>query len=473
MNILTLAALALALVITLWLIYRRRSKHNPKAVAGDAARVPEFTRAEEQRPGSLGLIEEVSRRIGPVSIEALRKLIPLRTMSDEELTAVASDYPPQRYAAGVVVFREGEATERIFCLLDGILCLENRRGDRQVIYGDSPRAQKPLNGGSRYTATARAQTDISVIGFTPELIKKVAHIHEPVQRHGLDLRQLPVPERLADSSLFYVFRRTFEEDKLQLPTLPTVALKLRKAINEDVNNEEAAKIVQTDAVIASKLIQVANCPLYLTGNPATTCQSAITRLGLTTTRNIIFTISMRHMFHGTRSQSRRLMEMWKQSVYVSVLASVLAKKTRRIDSDKALLGGLIYKIGAIPFLHFAEDLPPHSYTDEEVEAAIEVVQGPVGQHLLRSWDFPAEYADLPLLAEDWQHDSGIDLDLADIVRLAVWHSYVGTPTMAALPPITALPAYAKLGDGSLSPESSLQLLHDAKDLINETYRIFH
>ena len=470
MTFLALATAALLAILIIWLIYRNR-----KADAKIAARLLEEARqrsAANVISVSVGRRAEPAGTIGPVAIDALRKLIPLRKMSDEELTALASDQPPQRHAAGSIIFREGEAANRVYCLLEGVLCLETQRGDRQVIAADSPRAQKPLNGGTRYAATAHAQTDILVIGLAPDLIEKVAKINTPTQREQLDLRQLSVPENLADSSLFYVFRKTFEEDKLELPTLPTVAFKLRKAINEDVNIEEAAKIVQTDAVIASKLIQVANCPLYLTANPVTTCQSAIIRLGLATTRNLIFTISMRHMFSATKAQSGRLLDMWKQSVYVSVLASVLAAKTRLIDSDKALLGGLICRIGAIPFLHFAEKFPSDSYTENEIDAAIEVVQGPVGHHLLSKWGFPDEYVELPLIAGDWLHESGGRLNLGDIVRLALWHSYIGTEKMADLPPITVVPAYAKLGDASLTPESSLQLLHDAKDLINETYRIF-
>jgi HD-like signal output (HDOD) protein len=472
MNSLVLASASVFLALAIWLVHRARTTRARKAdgkiadgSVAEAGRNP----VEDISPV---LSEPKSGTIGPVSIEALRKVIPLRKMSDEELTALASEQPPRRFAAGSLVFREGETANRIYCLLEGTLCLETRRGDRQVIRADSPRAQKPLNAEGRHAATARAQTDILVIGLAHDMIEKVAAMDAPAKQEHLDLRRLTVPESLADSSLFYVFRRTFEEDKLELPTLPTVAFKLRKAINEDVNIEEAAKIVQMDPVIASKLIQVANCPLYLTAHPATTCQSAIIRLGLATTRNLIFTISMRQMFNAGKAQSHRLLEMWKHSLYVSVLSSVLASRTRRIDPDKALLGGLICKIGAIPLVHFAEKLPPDSYTENELEAAVEVVQGPVGHYLLGKWDFPAEYVELPLFVQEWQHDSGTRLDLSDIVRLALWHSYVGTPKMAELPPITDLPAYGKLDDDALTPENSLQLLHDAKDLIGETYRIF-
>ena len=473
MNYLALASAAVFTICAIWLVYRALSNRRGEEEGKTAV---DATEENDQRSAANIAAPPAAKsaEIGPVTIDTLRKIIPLRKMSDEQLTALASENPPQRLTPDSVLFREGETADRIYCLLEGVLSLETRLGDRQVIHADSPRAQKPLNGDFRYMATAHAKTGVLVIGLPVDLLGKVAQMNETEPRVHLDMRRLPVPENLADSSLYYVFRRTFEEDKLELPTLPTVAFKLRKAINEDVSIEEAAKIVQMDAVIASKLVQIANCPLYLTANRATTCLGAITRLGLVTTRNLIFTISMRQMFHATNPQSKRLLEMWKQSVHISVLASVLAAKTRRIDSDKALLGGLICKIGAIPFLYFAEKFPADSYTDDEIEAAVAVVQGPVGHYLLSKWDFPAEYAELPLIAEDWRHDSGPGLDLGDIVRLACWHSHLGTPKMADLPAITELPAYGKLGDGTLTPEYSLQLLHDAKDLINEeTYRIFH
>ena len=44
--------------------------------------------------------------------------------------------------------------------------------------------------------------------------------------------------------------------------------------------------------------------------------------------------------------------------------------------------------------------------------------------------------------------------------------------MVDLPPITELPAYAKLKDATLTPEQSLKVLYDAKEQIAETLRVF-
>ena len=183
-----------------------------------------------------------------------------------------------------------------------------------------------------------------------------------------------------------------------------------------------------DPALATKLIQVANSPLYLTAEPAKTCQSAIARLGLVATRNLIFSMSMKGLFNAGSPPIRKLMlEVWKSSLQISVISSVLAAKTGQVDPDKALLGGLIVRIGTIPFLAFAEKFLPEYHGPEELRGGAPIIQGPVGQYLLAKWEFAEEYLDLPVIAEQWNSFIGHGpARFTDIVQLAVWHRYVGT-----------------------------------------------
>ncbi len=80
--------------------------------------------------------------------------------------------------------------------------------------------------------------------------------------------------------------------------------------------------------------------------------------------------------------------------------------------------------------------------------------------------------EIPLLAEDWFHDSSPELRVSDIVVLSRLHAYIGTPKMAELPAINSIPACGKLKNGQLSPEHSLNVLHVAKDKINQALRLF-
>ncbi|WP_324873930.1 HDOD domain-containing protein [Methylocaldum sp.] len=321
---------------------------------------------------------------------------------------------------------------------------------------------------------ANAWTDVWVLRVPTVILQQYDEKSKAETIAPPDLARLPVPPELGGSSLFYVFCRTFHKGTLELPAFPSVAFKLRQAMHEEIDFVKATKIVQMDPALATKLIQVANSPLYLTANRVKTCQSAITRLGLVATRNLIFSMGMKGLFNAGSPHIIKLMQdMWKRSLQLSVISSVLAAKTGQVDPDKALLGGLIVRIGAIPFLSFAENFRSEYHGSAELEGALPIIQGPVGQYMLAKWGFADEYIELPLIAEQWSYSSGTDrLDLADVVRLAAWHSYVGTPKMGDLPPITELPAYAKLKDATLTPEQSLQVLYDAKEQIAETMKVF-
>ncbi|MGX2041803.1 HDOD domain-containing protein [Methylocaldum sp. MU1018] len=412
-------------------------------------------------------------RTEPVSPEILRRLAPLAGLGEEELIAFASGRSMEFYPAGTTVFRGGESPETAFFLLKGTVMIGSDRGVRLKVDSDSEAARFPLDRDEP-GPTANAWTDVWVLRVPAAILQQYAEKSKARSITPPDLARLPVPPALGGSSLYYVFCHTFHKGALDLPAFPSVAFKLRQAMmRKDIDFVQAAKIVQMDPSLATKLVQVANSPLYFTADPVKTCQSAIARLGLVTTRNLIFSMGMKGLFSARNPEIRKLMQdVWKSSVHLSAVASVLAAKTGRVDPDKALLGGLIVRIGAIPFLSFAEKFRSEYHDSAELEAALSMVQGPVGRYLLTQWEFAEEYLDLPVTAEQWSYSSGTERpDLADIVRLAAWHSRVGTSRAGALPPITELPAYAKLKDAALTPGQSLKVLHDAKEQIAETLSV--
>ena len=51
--------------------------------------------------------------------------------------------------------------------------------------------------------------------------------------------------------------------RLKLPILPEVAIRVREAVNDEGSSAgKVAKIVSSDAALASRLLQVANSPLF-------------------------------------------------------------------------------------------------------------------------------------------------------------------------------------------------------------------
>ena len=284
---------------------------------------------------------------------------------------------------------------------------------------------------------------------------------------------LKTSEHLKDNPFFNRFYQHFMQGELKTPSFPDIALKLRKALQEDCTIAEVVKIVNMDPVISAKLIQVVNSPIYRPLTPISNCFDAITRLGLTTTRNLVTSFSMNNLIKSEHQLIKKLIQYsWLQSIKVSSISYTLAQLTRKVDPDEALLAGLLHNIGVLPILTFAESLPQGSYQAADINLCINEVHGQIGAIILEKWEFPHNLKQIPLLSADWFASTTEDISLNDIVLLAKYHNILASPDNTKLPLLISLPAFQKLGKQSLTPEMSLQILDDAKQQIAETMSFF-
>jgi HD-like signal output (HDOD) protein len=286
-------------------------------------------------------------------------------------------------------------------------------------------------------------------------------------------KELKISEQLKDNPFVERLRQHFIDGELETPSFPDIALKIRRAIQQDCDMADLVKIINMDPVISAKLIQVVNSPFYMPMQPITNCLNAINRLGRKTTRDLVITFSMKNLIKSEKPVIKKLIQQsWFQSIKVSSISYTLAKLTKKVDSDEALLAGLLHNIGALPILTFADTLPVDSYTPLDIELCINELQGQVGSIVLDQWEFPDNLKQVPLQSSDWFNKISEKLDLNDIVILAKYHCFLSTPGSCELPLIDTLPAYQKLGNQPLTPEMSLQLLHDAKQQIADIMGYF-
>jgi HD-like signal output (HDOD) protein len=400
-----------------------------------------------------------------LSLEILNELIPIRNLSEEELQSFALENKAEIYPAKSTLFKVDEPAEAIIFLVKGIVTLTDKKGYSRNLQAATAEAKFPLSSGNKYTTTALAKTEICILRVSPKIMS--------LDRDNLERKQFQIPEELAGNQVLEAFAQHYLDGQLEIPTLSHVAAKLRNAMQNDIGVADAAQIVQMDPVISAKLIQVANCPLYVTSVPAKTCLEAINRIGLNASRNLVVSLSIRHTFTSHSPIIKKFLQLiWKRSVYVSGIAYVLASLTKQVNPEEALLAGLICDIGTIPFLTFAANLPSDYFSRKDLELALPHVSAPVGSNILQNWEFPVQFIDVAQFSTDWFHSSGNTLDLTDIVLLSRLHSAIGSPGNDELPLITSIPAASKLEDTSLTPENSLHILHDAKHKINAAMHIF-
>ncbi len=402
--------------------------------------------------------------VEPIAIETLKELIPIRNFSIEKLQAFAGNHQSEVFTKNTTLFKLGEKTDSAFYLLKGSVTLTDEKGNSYETTSGTAKAKFPLSSGAIYTTTAVAKTDVSILRVSQKIMASK-------DSNAALYSQLLIPEALHDNKLLHTFAEHYENEELEIPSLPDIAIKLRHAIQNNIGIADAVKIIQLDPVIAAKLIDIANCPLYVSALPAKSCFEAVNRIGLVATRNLVIGLSLNHIFKSNSPIIKKLLDkVWKQSLHISALSSVLAKASKQAKPEEALLAGLISNIGSVPFLNFAANLPKDYFTEADIERALPYVNGPIGYKILVEWGFSEEFIKIPIYCEDWYQNNGDELNLIDIVVLSRLHSYIGKLDMSGIPAITSIPAASKLKDFSLSPEQSLSLLHDAKQQINDAMK---
>lgn len=399
----------------------------------------------------------------------LRGLSHAGVYAEEEIKELALGKKAEFYPAGSLLFRRGQGDRTLFFLLEGTVLLEPVQGRAPEVAAGTPQASFPLNAGNRYAMSAYAKTDAWVLRV-PEWEWDA----QPESQKILDPVALSNKyPTLKNDSLFFVFAETFASNNLKLPTMPTVALRLRDSLAKNADIAEASRILQAEPVIAAKIIEIANSPVFRTTQTVTSCLQAMSMLGVETTLGLVTGLCTGGLYVAKKPLIRQTMvQTWRKSVYISAIAAELAKKTLRISPDKAVLAGLFSHIGALPYLTFLDEHPDVEEYEGDINAALSATKGLIGAQLLKSWGVPDEVAMSPKHIDNWFYNDGKPtLSLQDVLILANWHSQLGQSGMALVPPLTSLPAYTKLDEGELGPELSLVILSTAKDEVRQLIRL--
>ncbi|TAK60748.1 HDOD domain-containing protein, partial [Methylobacter sp.] len=335
------------------------------------------------------------------------------------------------------------------------------------VSADTLKALYPLSAGKLHYFTAIAESDVTVIYISKTILQQNQSTLSSLNN------DLNISEDLKNNPFFNRFYQRFTQGELKIPSFPDIALKLRKATQENYGIADIVKIVNMDPVISAKLIQVVNSPIYRPLSPISSCFDAINRLGLTTTRNLVTSFSMNNLVKSENPLTKKLIQYtWLQSIKISSISYTLAQLTQKVDPDEALLAGLLHNIGVLPILTFADSLPEDTYNSEDIDLCISKVHGQIGSIILEKWGFPDNLKQIPLLSTDWFTNTTENISLNDIVLLAKYHNVLASPGNTKLPLLVSLPAFQKLGNQHLTAEMSLQILDDAKQQIAETMNFF-
>lgn len=220
-----------------------------------------------------------------------------------------------------------------------------------------------------------------------------------------------------------------ENDRLPIPTLPEVALKVKDTVeDEDASLSDVSKIIETDPALSARIIQVANSALYRGLSPAQNVHAAVMRMGLNTVRNISTSLVMKQLFQATNPiVDKHLRKTWKLSTDVAAFSAVLSQAIPSLDPDSALLAGLTHSIGISPILVKAETDPVLLNDEQALEELVNELHPIVGESILKSWDFAPIMSEVPTQCLNLMHESETgEADYADVVQVALIQTVEGT-----------------------------------------------
>ena len=262
-----------------------------------------------------------------------------------------------------------------------------------------------------------------------------------------------------------------ERNRLVLPTLPEVAERVRKSLNEaDTTAAKLAKLINADPALSAKLLQVANSPLYRGRSNIDSIQTAVARLGNKVVRALVSGFAVQSLFNkrGKSGAHKLLKQVWAHSVRVAAISHVMARRFTNLSPDHAMLAGLMPDLGPLPLLARSEKVPDLLQDIPTLLQIAASLHTQLGKLILESWRFPDTLVAVAAEHEDLYRDSGEKIDYVDVVMVANIHSYAGTDHNLAQIEWERIPALRKLG---LGPEESLNTLKEARQEILEIQKL--
>lgn len=233
--------------------------------------------------------------------------------------------------------------------------------------------------------------------------------------------------------------KAIDRDDLVLPTLPEVALNIRKAAeNPEISVSNLSKVIGRDTALSARLIKVVNSPMLRATREVTDLHTAITRLGVNYSSNLAIGLVMEQIFHA-RSEvvEQKMRDVWRQSLEVAGICYTLCRRHTLLKPDQAALGGLVHQIGVLPILTYAEEHNELLSDPISLNHVIDSIHPLIGDKLLAGWEFPEMLLKIPGQYQDFSRQTKAT-DYIDLVQIATVFMDQDMEVLSALPAFNKL-----------------------------------
>jgi len=402
--------------------------------------------------------------------EALRNITMLTDLPPWQLEVVAEAVEHVEAGKGTLIVERGSDDGYTYFLREGEVSLEAEDGGDKAIEVTPETGRNPVANLRPRIFGVRALGHVRGIRV-PDIVLSAAGCNG--RRRDPDDIQVESQEeeerREAESKLSFQLYHDLKHDSNILPSLPDLALRIRRAIDDDVSDAKAiAKLVEADPAMTAKLLKASNSALYGGLASVETCPAAVVRLGMKTTKQLVLSFALKEVFKCDEPMiQERMHVLWKHSAQIAAICFVLARGIKGMQPEEALLIGLVHDVGAIAILNYIHKYPELAQDEAALEETITRMRGELGAMILRKWNFPTAVIAGARDAENWTRNRLGEPDYSDLLIVAQVHELLRKHKLATLPPMEKITAMKRVLGEDATPEKSLEILHEAKAQVDE------
>ncbi len=215
-------------------------------------------------------------------------------------------------------------------------------------------------------------------------------------------------------------------DRIVLPAMPRVAARAFALLRRrDFSIAEVAAVIETDPVVAARLVHLANSVAFATFCKLESVQACVNRLGARELSFFLMETAAKQLVECHDPRIAQICDgVWEHSLAVAIISHDLVEAIPGLDAEAAYLAGLLHDIGrpvVAGMLLAAEARLLGKRVDRWIMPSkwlsiIVRCERAVGLAVTRAWTLPDSVVDAVAMCD--QYDQARPYRLANVVRLA-------------------------------------------------------
>lgn len=242
-------------------------------------------------------------------------------------------------------------------------------------------------------------------------------------------------------------RHAILENRLPIGNFDEVSTVIFNTLqSKDICMDTLTSAVQLDPAISAKLLKVANSPFFLGLSKVDSVRTAIVRLGLDTTKELVMMMVLKEVFSSRIETLQAAMHhAWLSSLKLATYCVVIGKRSNlRVSQGQTLLAGLMDEIGTLVTIVYLDQFPGVAENMSSALLSSQSLNKTLGKVLLEHWDFPSTICNSVEYSDDWRRQIESP-DLCDIVCLAKVMVRMSSYRKLPISSLTEVSAYTRLG----------------------------